>query len=418
MQVLNHNALSASKDQRRITNPPTVGGEWATKRTSVTGLPVGRGLSRRPAAGFVLVATLIAIAIISLGAAYFATQVDKLRTNAGQMQVWAEAEREAFLLRETLMFATARGIREEGGLAFENTVLSTDGRPHRISSTVVLSVQDERGLLAINTLDERTIARFLHSIGIPSEQHARLADALLDFMDVDDLRRLNGAEKLEYDRANRPPPTNDFLRHREQLRDIMGWSDILGKLETVGQSTNPGIESRFIDLFSTGRHFGLNLNSAPAAVLATAPGIAPERIGALLDQRRAKAFTSLAQLASFTNGPIDQDYLGLVGANDLRVALRKSGLPFLLECHLTITPSARDRPSRLKECFRRPGTAQRSTDIDEFRRALAQQSNSRVSEEVTPQKPSTTVSRNDQRDAIHTDESAAPRWLAEAVTPR
>jgi DNA uptake protein ComE-like DNA-binding protein len=418
MQELNHNALNASKSQSHNVKPIGVCGKWAAQSATVSGLRVGWHTSRRPAAGFVLVATLVAIAVISLGAAYFATQVDKLRTNAGQMQAWAEAEREAFLLRETLMFAAARGIREEGGLAFDGSVLATDGRPYTISNTLVLSVQDESGLLTINTLDERIVGRFLSSIGIPTEEHARLTDALLDFMDVDDLRRLNGAEKLEYARANRPPPTNDFLRHREQLRDVIGWGDILDKLATVGQSTKPGIDSRFINLFSAARHSGLNLNSAPAAVLASTPGIAPERIAALIDQRRAKAFTSLAQIAPFTNGPIDSDYLGLFGAHDLRVVLRKSNLPFLLECQLTVTPAALDRPTRLKECFRRPAVPLTSNDSDEFQRALAQQSNSRAAPENTQQKPSTTAPRNDQREAIQSVESAAPTWLVEAVNPQ
>jgi hypothetical protein len=417
MQELNHNALSASESQTRNVSP--VGASLLHDAIHVKpALLAGRRPPRLASSGFVLVATLVAITIISLGAAYFASQVDKLRTNAGQMQAWAEAEREAFSLRETLQFAAATGIREEGGLAFGNAVLPTDGRQLTVSNSLVLSVQDERGLLAINTLDERTVARFLASIGVRAEEHARLADSLLDYIDDDNLRRLNGAERAEYIRANRQPPTNNFLRHREQLQDVMGWSDIFDVLATADQSTRPGITSRFIDLFSTGRHFGLNLNSAPAAVLATVPGLDPARIPALLDQRRAKAFTSLAQIAPFTKGPVDDEYLGLIGANDLRVSIRKSNLPFLLECQLTITVAARDRPTRLKECFRRPAKTLTSNDSDEFQRALFQQSNSRAAPDITPPKPSTIASRNDQRDATQAVESAAPNWLVEAVNPR
>ncbi|MCA3079737.1 MAG: general secretion pathway protein GspK [Rhodocyclaceae bacterium] len=418
MHGLNHNALSCSESKTHNANAVRLGGELRMKATVPPGPWLRRHSCRPPSTGFVLIATLVAITIISLGAAYFASQVDKLRINAGQMQTWAEAEREAFLLRETLLFAAATGIREEGGLAFGGAVLATDGRQYTISKGLVLNVQDERGLLAINTLDERTIARFFTSIGVRAEEHARLADALLDYIDPDNLRRLNGAEAQDYARVNRPPPSNDFLRSREQLRDVLGWSDILDRLVAADQSSQPGVQTRFIDLFSTARHFGLNLNSAPAAVLASVPGMDPARIAALLDQRRAQAFTSLAQLVPFTNGPIDTDYLGLVGANDLRVVLRKLDLPFLLECQLTITPAARDRPTRLKECFRRPAAALKSNGSDEFQRALAKQPNSRVSTEVTTQKPSTTASRNDQRDAIQAVEPAAPKWLVEAVTPR
>jgi hypothetical protein len=236
----------------------------------------------------------------------------------------------------------------------------------------------------------------------------------LDFIDPDDLRRLNGAEKSEYVRANLPPPTNDYLRTRDQLRDIVGWRELLGQLASV-ELQFPGVQARFLDLFSTGRHFGLNVNSAPAAVLAAVPGLDPSKVSTLIDQRRAKAFLSIADLAPFTNGPIDTDYLGLVGANDMRVVVRKVGLPFLLECQLTITPAEPDRPTRLKECFRRPVTALSSSVSDEFRRALAPKSNLRSTPETVSQRSSNLASRNDLREATQSVESTPPRWLADAV---
>lgn len=369
-----------------------------------------------PQAGFVLVATLVAIAVIALGAAYFAGQVDSLRNNARQMQSWAEAEREAFSVRETLMFAAAAGLRDEGGLNYANSVLATDGRPYRISETLKIFVQDERGLIGINTLDERLLARFLTSIGVPADQQPRLIDTLLDYMDPDDLRRLNGAEAAEYRRANLPPPTNDFLRTREQLRDLVAWRDLVGKLAEA-EAVSPGIQTRFLDLFSTARHFGLNLNSASGQVLAMVQGIDPARVPALLDQRKARAFTSLAQLAPYTNGPIDEEYLGLIGAYDLRVTVQKEGLPFLLECQLTITAADADRPARLKECTRRPATATSSGLADEFRRALAPEINLRSTPETVPIRPSNFANRNDLPDARQPVESAIPSWLAVAPSP-
>ena len=238
------------------------------------------------ATGFVLVATLVAIAIIGLGAAYFASQVDTLRNSARQLQSWSEAEREAFSVREMLQYAAALGFRDEGGLTFANTTLATDGRRYRLTDTLSVSVQDERGLLAINTLDERTLSKLLSIIGIPTENHARLIDTLLDYMDPDDLRRLNGAEARDYAAANKPAPANDFLRTRDQLADVLSWDTILERLDS-GALSAPGLRARFIDLFSAAKHVGLNINSAPLHVLRTVPGIDPTKISALIDQRRA-----------------------------------------------------------------------------------------------------------------------------------
>ncbi len=370
----------------------------------------------RRAAGFVLVATLVAIAIISLGAAYFAAQVDALRDHASHMQRWAEAEREAFSVRETLQFAASLGFRDEGGLTYAGTTLATDGRRYKLSDTLSVSVQDERGLLAINLLEGRTVSRILDGFGIPAERHARLIDTLADYIDPDDLRRLNGAEKAEYAAANKPAPANDFLRTREQLGDILGWDELLDRLAAAGQSSNPGVRSRFIDLFSTAKHFGLNLNSAPPAVLRTVEGLNPARISALVDQRRAAAFTSLGQLGPFSSGPLDSEYLGLVGANEWRVVIHKANLAFLLECQLTITPAEPDRLTRLRECVRRPVTAASSSSSDEFQRALSPPAGSRQSSESMTIRSSNLAPRNDLRDTPTIIDSPAPDWLAEVVS--
>lgn len=370
--------------------------------------------------GFVLVATLVAIAIISLGAAFFAAQVDTLRNSALYMQRWAEAEREAFEIRESLQFAAATGVRDEGGLTFGKETLATDGRRYKLTETLSISVQDERGLLAVNTLDEKTLSRLLDSLGMRVENQARLIDGLLDYIDADDLKRLNGAERREYARMNKPPPSNDFLRARDQLQEVEGWDDLFDRLRSAGQTSNPGVESRFIDLFSISRHSGVNLNSAPAAVLYALPGLDRTKIPALIDQRRARAFTSIAQLAPFTSGPIDSDYLGLFGANDLRVVLYKAELPFLLECQLSITPGDTDRPTRLKMCVRRPITASAGGGADEFKRALLQDTQKPEMRQPPDSRPSATTSlsiRNDLRDAPQNVDAKAPQWLAEVLNP-
>ncbi len=399
----NHNAI------RRLTRERA-----AFRSLRKRGLGSQSPIPQRRQRGFVLVATLVAIAVITLGAAYFAGQVDNLRNNARQMQVWAEAEREAYAIRESIMFGAATGFRDEGGLALAGSILATDGRRYRVADGLDLSVQDERGLIGINTLDERSLSKLLAAIGIPTDQHPRIVDTLSDYMDPDDLRRLNGAEIAEYKQAGLGPPANDYLRTREQLRDVLGWREIFAKL-AAAEGVAPGIQSRFLDLFSTGRHFGLNVNSAPGGVLAMVQGIDPARIPALLDQRKARAFNSIAELAPYTNGPIDADFLGLVGANDLRVTVQKAGLPFLLECQLTITPAEPDRPTRLKECVRRPVTAFSSGITDEFRRALAPQTNLRSTPETVPSRPSNLANRNDSTVTKQPVEFDIPRWLAGAL---
>jgi type II secretory pathway component PulK len=364
--------------------------------------------------GFVLVATLVAIAIITLGATFFAAQVDSLRESARQTQRWTEAEREAFSLREALQYAAATGTRTEAGLIVDGAVFALDGRRYKVSDTISLRVQDERGLLSINTQDQTSLSQLLSALGVPVEWHAGLSDSLLDYIDPDDFVRLNGAERRDYLAARRPQPANDFLRTREQIADVKGWDALLAILERA-ETQNPGIRLRFIDLFSASRQSGLNVNSAPAAVLAATRGIDAGRVAALLDQRRAKPMATLADLQPFTSSPLDSEYIGFFSGNDWRVTVEKTQMPFLLECQLSITPGEPDRPTRIRECFRRPAAAVLAGAQDEFQRAFGGLSGVRPTTEVTTSRTLRPVDRNDARNNLTNADVAAPDWLAAAV---
>lgn len=374
-------------------------------------------------------ATLFAVAIIALAAAYFAARVDTLRTGAFETQLGAELEREAFSVRETLLHAAATHIRDEGGLAVAHAPLATDGRRYRLNDSLTMQVQDERGLIGINMAEDRQLARFFTSIGIPTERHARMLDGLRDYIDADDFKHLNGAETTDYLAANKPPPANDFLRLREELANVMGWEPVFAALDKADTATNlglQGVRTRFVALFSTARHAGFNVNSAPSAVLVTLPGINPARVGALIDQRKIKPFTNLAQLSPFSNGRLDEEIIGLVGANDWRITIAKAGLPFLLECRLTMTPGDRDRPTRLKECRRRSPDVMADTQAqpNEFSRALQEfggnlQASSAPASSAVPTETRKTnfADRDERRESSRANETPAPRWLAEIVEP-
>ncbi len=307
-------------------------------------------LKRRAQQGFVLVATLFAIALITLAAAFFASRVDQLRSSAFETQGWAEAEREAFSTREALMFQLATNLRNERGVTVDNMPLVADGRAYPLSPTLTFYAQDERGLLPINVLDDPVLSRFLGSVGIPVERHARFIDTLRDYIDPDSLKRLNGAETQEYAALGRAPPANDYLRTRDEIPAILAWDELFAALDREG---SPNASAQFLALFTTGRHSGVNVNTAPPEVLLAIAGLDPTRIGALVDQRQIKAFQSMGELAPFSNGSIDDEFATLVGANTWRITHYKAGMPFLLECQLSITAGGRDKPVSVSGCRRR-----------------------------------------------------------------
>ncbi len=300
--------------------------------------------------GFILAATLIVIAILAAGAAYFAARVETMQEGAFHLQAGAEAERDAHTSRQMLLFAFATEPRSGNALLAPDGALVLDGRPYAIGEHTQISVQDERGLLNVNVTREQDLRRFLAALGLPLERQSRLIDTLADYIDIDDLKRINGAERADYDKAGLAPPANDFLVSHDELKRIPGWVELFGDLHRVG---GQAAVDRVLRLFGADRTGGINVNTAPREVLRAVGGLDPRRIEALLVQRKLTPFVTLAQLLPFANGPLDDENTQLVGASSLRVTHSRDDLPFLLECRLVLTPSAIDVPVQANQCRRR-----------------------------------------------------------------
>jgi hypothetical protein len=70
-------------------------------------------------------------------------------------------------------------------------------------------------------------------MGIDLGQAEILTDSLIDWMDQDDLKRLNGAEKEDYDFDGKDyRPSNEILKDFEELRLIQGFDEVFFDEET------------------------------------------------------------------------------------------------------------------------------------------------------------------------------------------
>ncbi len=294
--------------------------------------------------------TLIVVALISLGAAYFATRVAALRDGAELLQTSAEAERDAHSSQQMLALAAATYPISVRGLEAPEGVLALDDRAYQIGEHTRISVQDERGLINLNVSSEALLRRFLATLGLPLDRQSRLIDTLLDYIDIDDFKRINGAEREDYEKLGLPPPANNFLATPEELRQIPGWIELFRDLYAKG---GQAAVERVLRLTAAHRFGGINLNTAPREVLRAVSGIDPSRVSALIDQRRTEPFTDLSQAVPFTNGPMDTENTLLVSTNSWRVTHSRDDLPFLLECRLLVTPSAVDLPVHINQCRRR-----------------------------------------------------------------
>src|SRR5690606_19534452 len=93
-----------------------------------------------------------------------------------------------------------RLLGEFGGLVRDPVggEIAADGSVYAGVGGTRFAVQDEAGLFPVVAPSDQQVDAFLAHLGVGRELIPQLRDALLDYMDGDDLRRLNGAESREY----------------------------------------------------------------------------------------------------------------------------------------------------------------------------------------------------------------------------
>lgn len=85
---------------------------------------------------------------------------------------------------------------------------------------VSVRIQDLSGLISIIPFDEDGFKRLLKQQGIETEAINVATDSLLDWMDTDDFKRINGAERASYD--NPDFPRNGFVQSLYELKEVSG----------------------------------------------------------------------------------------------------------------------------------------------------------------------------------------------------
>lgn len=288
--------------------------------------------------GFVLVATLWILAAIMLGATFFADQVDRGRALAARAQQTAKALVEVESTRSDILFRLATSDVSIAGFGPAGSPIRVDNRAYRGTGEDIVRLQDHRGLVDVNSGDREMLSRLLAQFRVPSERLDPMMDTLQDYIDVDELRRLNGAEARQYADLGLPPPANDWLTTPHQLRTIAGWRDQPGLWETP----------HFLQLVTTSSTGGFNPNTAPPEVLASLPGSNREIAGHLLALRGQAPLVSWAPIAELTGfGPRDLETVLWSPATSLRVTQQSRNLPWMLQFSISLTPTSVLAPWRI-----------------------------------------------------------------------
>ncbi len=335
------------------------------------------GRPGRRAGGFILVATLWILAALAVVAAYVANVVegDVERAIAARQALEDELDRRSteatllYLLATTRM--SHRGAILESPQRFtppgENPPrargageLTLGGEPYAGLGRTRFALQEENGLASVNLPGEPQFAAVLRHAGVPRDDLRWIVPRIRDYADLDDSLSLNGAERIDYARLNRPPPANWLLASPVELKRVLGLHGAIS--ESHWRRIRPLLTARV-----AGRY---NFNTMRPEVMASLLDVEEGALARLLAEREERPITSLDQVAALTGQrpDIDPDFVNVRPSIALRISLWSQGAREREIIGLTLTPQSDTAPWRkeywymegsheLAAPLRRPATA-------------------------------------------------------------
>ncbi|MEQ1610545.1 MAG: type II secretion system protein GspK [Hyphomonadaceae bacterium] len=211
-----------------------------------------------------------------------------------------------------------------------------------------VSLQDENGLINLNSLDDDALGALLLEAGVPERTAQHLAATLGDYVDEDDLVRPMGAEKNTYQRERLPVPANRALASRWGALNAIDWSSALNEaqLDGVWRSVSVGPAGN-----------ALNVNTAPPSVLSAVLGD-PRTARELIERREKMVLANKDELEGLigVNTRANGAVLATQTGNRFRlvVSFYEAGRswPRELESQLELAGPDAERPVYWREAWR------------------------------------------------------------------
>lgn len=222
---------------------------------------------RQAGIALVLVLWILSLLAIIASSFVFSTRTDTQLTANLVGQARAEALADAGVQRAlyALLKPSVDPARWQG-----------DGRTHLWmyeGETITITIRSESAKIDINTAHPDLLKGLLRNAGVDGQAQEMLLDAIQDWRDADDLRRLHGAEKDDYAAAGKPyVPANSNFQTIEELRQVLGMTDavfrnIAGHITVYSGQT------------------GINSSIAAREVLLAIPGVDPGTVDAYIASR-------------------------------------------------------------------------------------------------------------------------------------
>ena len=227
-------------------------------------------LYRHHEKGIALVIVLWIVVLLSIMAASFAYS---MRTET-TLTTFAMERAQARALTEAGMAYAVKKLMLEA--PDPENPWPTEGSPREWQfggGSVNISVTDSSGRIDLNHADRGILGGLLTTQGaVPEEEVDTLLDAIEDWRDPDDLKRLNGAEEDEYLAVDRVVgPKNAPFESVEELQQVLG--------------ITPELYEKLFEFITVSGHKGINPEAASLEVLSAMPDVDIQLIADYVQQR-------------------------------------------------------------------------------------------------------------------------------------
>ncbi|MFN3396056.1 MAG: general secretion pathway protein GspK [Thermodesulfovibrionales bacterium] len=173
-----------------------------------------------------------------------------------------------------------------------------------------VKIMDEFGKVDINTAPDVLLKNLLIQLGLKNEESDAIVDAIMDWKDADDLRRLNGAESDYY--MTLPNPYRAKNSNFDSVEELIFVKGITHELLYGGKDKKGLVE--FVTVHSKSPQ--VSINSAPREVLLAVPGITQEIADNIISYRKDKRITNPSEVGV----PMDSNqYLSYIDSNTFTI---------------------------------------------------------------------------------------------------
>lgn len=252
-------------------------------------------------------------------------------------------------------------VSSGSGLA---TPVYLDGRPYEVgvqtlvSHRVMISIQDQAGMINLATLTDEQYARLGRMLGLPGNISSSLRALYTDYVDADDLESINGAERSRYGDGG---PANRFMLRTSEFLSVLGVRDA---------TTGARWRALKDDLAIDPQRPAINLNTAPPQTLEVLFQISDQQAQAAVRARERAPFLSMSDFiaASGANVLDDGEQIFTFPASAMFYVISDTGSAWRYRARLVLTPTGRERPFWVDqtEMTEASGTAMASADATRF----------------------------------------------------